>query len=151
MEQIARGSRRTFYLHAMEAEDDLPPQPGGGSYAALVWATRPTSDAQKLRISHALITGGCRCVVCGGDEPEAWVEAADDAYLAQDLPAPVPRDRFVTTSSHPGEPPDQVVFFLAQATRDPGFSRYVVLLIGHDELTRERLFRAVRDVAGAWA
>jgi hypothetical protein len=146
MQQIATDDRRAFFLQAMEPGDDLPPPFGDQPYAALVWATRPTSDVQKQRIAHALIASGCRYVVCGGAQSEAWEEAADDAYLTQDdLPDPVPQDRMVMTSSHRGEPPDEVVFFLANNTRlHHEFSRYLVLLVGPDGPVHERLTEAVR-------
>jgi hypothetical protein len=149
MQQIASDGSRAFFLHALEPRDELPPPFGGEPYAALVWATRPTSDAQKQRIAHALIESGCGYVVCGGAQSEAWEEAADDAYLTQDLPDPVPDERFVMTSSHPREPPDEVVHFFVHATgmhRD--FARYLVLVVGPDEPVQERLTEAVREEAG---
>jgi hypothetical protein len=141
MEQIASDSHRAFFFHAMDPADHLPPPSDGEPYAALVWATRPTTDAQKQRIAHALIASGCRYAVCGGAQSEAWEEAADDAYLTQDdLPDPV-----VMTSSHRGEPPDEVAFYLANNTRlHHEFSRYLVLLVGPDGPAQDRLIEAVR-------
>jgi hypothetical protein len=141
MQQIATDGRRAFFLHAQQPEDELPPF-AGEPYGALVWATRPTTNAQKQRIAHALIAGGCRYVVCGGAQSEAWEEAADDAYLLLDLP----EAELVMTSSHRNEPPDEVAFFLvsvAHMHRD--FSRYLVLVVGPDEPVQERLTEAVRE------
>jgi hypothetical protein len=147
MEQIASDSHRAFFIHALKPGDEPPPPFDGEPYAALVWATRPTTDPQKQRIAHALIASGCRYVVCGGAQSEAWEEAADDAYLTQDdLPDPVPRDRMVMTSSHRGEPPDEVAFFLVNNTRlHHEFSRYLVLLVGPDGPAQDRLIEAVRE------
>jgi hypothetical protein len=145
MQQIATDGARAFFLHALEPRDELPPPFDGEPYAALVWATRPTSDAQKQRIAHALIESGCGYVVCGGAQSEAWEEAADDAYLLQERP----EDDMVMTSSHRGEPPDEVVFFLANGTRmHRDFARYLVLVVGPDEPVQERLTEAVREEAG---
>lgn len=148
MQQIASDSQRAFFLHALEPGDELSPPFEGEPYAALVWATRPTSEAQKQRITHALIASGCRYVVCGGAQSEAWEEAADDAYLVADLP----QDDVVMTSSHRGEPPDEVVFFFANNTRLHGeYTRYLVLVVGPDEPVQERLTEAVREEAEAAA
>ncbi|WP_420129964.1 DUF7684 family protein [Longimicrobium sp.] len=142
MQQIATHDRRAFVLHAMEPADALPPLFGDEPFAALVWATRPTSNAQKQRITHALIAGGCRYVVCGGAETDAWEEAADDAYLVLDLPD----DDVVMTSSHRGEPPDEVVFFLVHSARtDRDFARCLLLVVGADAPVEERLSECVRE------
>lgn len=147
MQQIASDPHRAFFFHAMQPADALPPF-AGEPYAALVWATCPTSEAQKHRIAQALIESGCRYVVCGGAECEAWEEAADDAYLMQDLPD----DGGVMTTSHRGEAPDEVVFFLANATRmHRDFSRCLVLLVGPDGPVEERLIESVREEVEAAA
>ncbi|HEX6371834.1 MAG TPA: hypothetical protein VF006_23125 [Longimicrobium sp.] len=151
MERIASDRRRAFFLRVIEPDEAPEPPFGGEPYAALVWAARRTSDAQKQRTAQALIASGCRYVVCGGVESDAWEDAADGAYLEQDLPEPVPHALFVTTTSHRGEPEDEVVFFLINNTSagGHGFSRYLVLLIGADDGVRERLTAAVRaQVAG---
>lgn len=149
MQQIATDGRRTFFLHALEPADALPPF-DGEPYAALVWATCPTFEAQKQRIAHALIDSGCAYVICGGAEAEAWEEAVDDACLAQYVAEPGAEDRFVTTTSHRGEPPDQVAAFLVHAAGAGGhLSRCLVLLVGPDELVEERLIESIRDEVGA--
>lgn len=149
MEQVAADAYRAFFFHAMEPGEALEVPFGGEPYAALVWSARRTTDAQKARITQALIASGCGYVVCGGAESERWEDAADEAYLDQNLPHPVPDDRFVMTTSHPGEPPDEVVFFLTNATRlHREFARYLVLLVGDDDAVRQRLIDIVRHEAG---
>jgi hypothetical protein len=150
MEQIASDARRAFFVRALAPGEEFAPPFDGEPYAALVWATtRRMPATQKQRIATALIASGCRYVVCGGAESESWEEAADDAYLAQDLPEPVPDEQFVMTSSHPREPEDEVAHFFVHATgmhRD--FARYLVLLIGADDGVRARLTAAVREEVG---
>lgn len=146
MEQIASDSRRAFFLRVLAPGEAFASPFDGEPYAALVWATRRVPAAQKQRIATALIASGCRYVVCGGVESESWEEAADDAYLAQDLPEPVPDELFVMTSSHSREPEDDVAHFFVHATgmhRD--FARYLVLLIGAEDGVRTRLTAAVRE------
>lgn len=150
MQKIATDGGRSFFLHAIEPGDHLPPPFDGEPYAALVWATRPTFEAQKQRIARALVESGCRYVVCGGAESEVWEEAADDAFLAQDLADPVPGDPFGTTTSHRGEPPDEVAAFLVHAAGTGGdLPRGLVLVVGPDELAQDRLIEAIREETGA--
>lgn len=83
-------------------------------------------------------------------ECQAWEDAADDAYTGQDLPEPVPDERFVMTTSHPGEAEGDVLFFFVHnthfATYD--FARYLVLIIGADDGLQARLTESVRAEAG---
>jgi hypothetical protein len=150
MQQIASDSRCVFFLHALHPDDALSPPFDSEPYAALVWATRPTFDAQKQRIAHGLIGSGCAYVVCGGAEAEAWEEAVDDACLAQDVAEPGGKGRFVTTTSHRGEPPDEVAAFLVHAAGTSGdLSRCLVLIVGPDGLVQDRLIEAIREETAA--
>ncbi len=92
------------------------------------------------------IATGCRYVVCGGVESEAWEDAADDAYLAEDSPEPVSDELFVMTTSHPGEPADEAAFFFVHNTRfgDHDFAHHPVLMVGEDAAMRGRLVAAIR-------
>lgn len=146
MEPIASDGRRAFFLRVLAPGEAPAPPFGGDPYPALVWAARRTTPAQKRRLAAALVETGCRYVVCGGAECEAWEEAADDAYLDQDLPDPESTDRLVLTTSHPREPEDEVAFFFVHDTRFGGhdFTRFLVLLIGDDPGARERLAAAIR-------
>lgn len=148
MERIASDARRTFHLGVLPPDEVPDPPFDGERYPVLVWATRPTTDVQKQRIARALIASGCRYVVCGGVESDAWEDAADRAYLEQDLLEPVPDDRFVMTTSHHGEPEDEVAHFFVHNTcfGDHDFTRYLVLLIGADDGVQTRLAAAVRAV-----
>jgi hypothetical protein len=145
MERIASDARREFHLRVLGQDEPLAPPFGEVPYAALVWSTRRTSAGQKRRLADRLIASGCRYVVCGGVECESWEDAADCAYIEQDLPEPVPDDRFVMTTSHPREPEDEAAHFFVHATAlHREFSRYLVLMIGADDGVRTRLTGAIR-------
>lgn len=146
MQHIASDARRAFFLRVLAPGEALDPPFEGTPYPALVWATQPIPDEQKRRIADALITGGCRYVVCGGAEADAWEDAADDAYIEQDLPEPVPDDRFVMTTSHPGEAAEDVAFFFVHNTSFGAhdFTRYLVLIFGADDCVQARVAEAVR-------
>lgn len=149
MEPIASDPRRAFFLRVLAPDEALGSPFDGEPYPVLVWATRPASDAEKRRIADALIASGCRYVVCGGVECREWEHAADRAYIEQDLPEPVPDERFVMTTSHRGEPEDDVAFFFVNNTcfGDHDFARYLVLLVGEDDGVRQRLTAAIREHA----
>jgi hypothetical protein len=146
MEQIASDGQRTFLLRVMAPDEDLGDPFDGELYPALVWDTRPASEAQKRRMARSLIASGCRYVVCGGVESEAWEHAADRAYTEQDLPEPVPDELFVMTTSHRGEEVDDVAFFFVHNTNfgDHDFTRYLMLLVGPVDGVKARLVEAVR-------
>jgi len=149
MEPIASDPRRAFFLRVLGPDEALGSPFGGEPYPALVWATRPAPDAEKRRLADALIATGCRYVVCGGVECWQWEHAADRAFIEQDLPEPQADERFVMTTSHRGEPEDDVAFFFVQNTcfGDHDFARYLVLLVGDHAPTRERLIAAIREHA----
>jgi hypothetical protein len=150
MQQIASDSRRAFFLRVLAPGEPLGSPFGGEPYPALVWATQPTSGEQRQRIADALIASGCRYVVCGGVESDAWEDAADCAYIGQDLPEPVPNALFVMTTSHRDESESEVAHFFVRDTSFGGhdFMRYLVLMIGMDEDVQARLAAAVRAEAG---
>lgn len=146
MEQIASDSDRAFFLRVLAPDEELGSPFDGESYPVLIWATQRTSAAYKQRVAEALIASGCRYVVCGGVESEPWEDAADEAYVMQDLPEPVPDERFVMTTSHRGEPEDEVAHFFVHATRmHREYPRYIVLMIGADDGVQARLTEAVRE------
>ena len=147
MEQIASDSQRTFFLRVMQPGEELGSPFGGEPYPALVWATGRTTAAQKHRLCTELIASGCRYVVCGGRECGAWEEAADEAYVAQDLSDAELAEQHVMTSSHEREPADEVAFFFANHTRlgPHDFRRHLVLVIGDDPRARAALVASLRE------
>jgi hypothetical protein len=147
MEQIASDGRRTFFLRVLAPGEVLDSPFGGDPYPALVWATGRTTEAQKARLCAALIASGCRYVMCGGRESEAWEEAADEAFTAQDLTDAGFRERMVMTSSLVGYPPDEAAFDFIHTTNfgEHDFTRYVVLMIGDDARVRQQLIAAIRE------
>lgn len=141
MEQIASDAVREFYLRVVQPGEALGSPFGGEPYPALVWATGRTTASQKARLGAELIASGCRYVVCGGWECAAWEEAADEAFVAQDLSDEELAERHVTTTSHEREPADEVAFFFANNVDfgPPEFRRYLVLMIGDDPRARAEL------------
>lgn len=146
MEPIASDGRRTVLLRVMAPGEAPESSSDGAPFPALVWAAVPTSAEQKHRLCAVLLADECRYVVCGGMEAAAWEDAADEAFAAQDLSDAESEARHVMTTSHPGESPAEVVFFLIWTTifDEHDFTRYVVLLVGEDDRVREELVAGIR-------
>ena len=124
---------RQVWLESLEPPYRLSLPFPMGPYVCLLWANVPNVPAdQRRRLCTELIASGCRYLVCGGHECEAWHDTADDAYLAVD-PSGVSPDVHVMTTWHEGEPLKDVVFFFLNCA-DDGLShrRHLILQIGHD-------------------
>ncbi len=151
MELIASDARREFHLRVIQPGEELGSPFGGEPYPALLWSTGRTTASQKARLCAELIASGCRYLVCGGRECAAWEEAADDAFVAQDLSDEELAERHVMTTSHEREPADDVAFFFANnlvfGTDD--FRRHLVLMIGDDPRARAELVTSLREEVDA--
>lgn len=151
MEKIAADSEREFYLRVMQLDDTLGDPFDGELYAVLLWATRTTTAARKHRVCAALIASGCRYVVCGGRESVAWEDAADEAFLAQDLPEADIDENLVMTTSHERESMDDVAFFFTRCTNfgPHDFTRFLVLMMGDNPDIRADLVATLRGYVEA--
>jgi hypothetical protein len=121
----------------------------GRCFPCLLW---DSGDARTIEERHRLVSGlleqGCRYFVCGGSNPSAWEDAADEAHVAMTLDASHSERnaRLVMTTAHRGESEDDVAFFFVLNTSfdHPRFSDFLVLVIGTDNVAAERLAEGVR-------
>ena len=108
------------------------------------------TEAQRSAVARALLKGGCRYAVCGGQSCEAWHDAVDTAFVEQHLddPEELREAVHVMTTWHAGESPDDVAFFFVRNTNFDrhDFKRYLVLHVGTGK-TREQVDAAVRGYA----
>lgn len=150
MERSAADAERTFFLRVLAPGETVDPPFDDEPYAVLLWATEPTSFDQKYALVSSLVAGGCRFIACGGWESAAWEDAADEAATAPDRPDPVAPLGHVTTTSHDGEPPDEVAAFLAHSSHagPHRLAKCLVLVIGDDARVREQLVAALRAITG---
>jgi hypothetical protein len=91
----------------------------GAAFPVLVWDRLGTSTADERHgLAQALIRGGCRYAVCGGANSSDWERAFDVAFVMDHLDDPEQGcpDALVMTTSHVGEPPDEVAFFFVTCT-----------------------------------
>lgn len=108
---------------------------GPEPFSCLLWDHdgRATSE-QRAVLVRTLLHAGCRYFVCGGQNCEAWHDAADDEFLARQAhEARAALDiEYVMTSWHEGEGVDEVAFFFVNCSDLHGhdFRRFLVLHVG---------------------
>ncbi|HAK96020.1 MAG TPA: hypothetical protein DCM87_13770 [Planctomycetes bacterium] len=124
--------------------DPLP----GGPFPCLLWDHDGRSPAPlRSAVARALLEAGCRYVVCGGHNCEAWHDAIDWEFVNAhiDDPTGVTDAAHVMTSWHDGQTPDDVAFFFVRNTNfdDHDFRTHVVLHVGAGS-DHDRLNAAVR-------
>jgi len=85
---------------------------------------------------ESLLDGGCRYLVCGGDDCEWWHDVADELFVAKYLNSSGAKreDNHVMTTWHANEAPEDVAFFFVFNTNfdDITFSRFLVLNLGSE-------------------
>jgi len=132
VERILEISGREFFFQVLEKpEPFLPPYPGF-SFPCLIWDARGSWPRELVdRFADAVIASGCRYAVCAGVDCERWHDWIDESFLAQNLEGPDYEARFVMTSWHTGQSPNEVAFFLTGANFDQhDFRHFVVLQLG---------------------
>lgn len=107
----------------------------GTHYPCLLWDhTGGILFEEKTQMAQALIGTGCRYAVCAGCDSDEWHLAFDTAFLNEYGAEPEEfwAGKFVMTTSHSGESPDEVAHFFVMNTNFEGhdFDKYLVLHIG---------------------
>jgi hypothetical protein len=91
--------------------------------------------------------------VCGGDDPLAWEEAADEAFVMITLNASEAEvaERMVMTTAHEAESEEEVVLFFVSCTNFSAhsFTDFLVLTIGSEIGAVGRLWSAVQAIVSA--
>jgi hypothetical protein len=129
---------------------------GGDPYACVVVdCASHLKPSEREALARALVSTGCRYVVCAGTAADAWEEEVGWAHLRSD-PGLDPRTT-VMTMAQDGQSLDEVLSFAftaTQAVRDGDGTEVVlrqvlVLLVGEDGGFRPQLDRLVAAAAGA--
>jgi hypothetical protein len=156
MEEIATSGGRTFWL--LQQPEPLPSSVpfGGRSFACLLWDSGGERTAEERHlVVAALIDAGCRYFVCGGADPSAWEQAADEAFVMMTLNAAEAEvdERMVMTTAHEAESAEKVVLFFVSCTDFSAhtFADFLVLTIGSDGGAVGRLCSALRAIVSARA
>ena len=115
----------------------------GDVYVAMLWACDDTFNADgRIEVATALIRSGCRYIVCGGVNCEAWHDYADLAWVNLDLlPGSSGETPAVMTSWHANESEKDVIWFAFNCTsfEEHDFRKFLFVLVGHDPLTQTRI------------
>ena len=123
-------------------------------FGCLLWDDRKTSNRDDRQLlTRTLLSLGCATLACGGTDCEAWHDAADEELA--EISALDASERFVMTTWHTDETPEQVArYFADQAVIDDRAVREnIVVYLGATGTTLEKLRSAVEAVVGTplWA
>ena len=151
MYEVANIHGRTYTATSLTDEGSIAAPLPGVFFPCLIWDHDGCSSAHvRSAVARALLEAGCRYVVCGGRDCEAWHDAVDWEFVSAHLddPTVVTDAAHVMTSWHNGETPDDVAFFFVLNTNfdDHDFRTFLVLHVGSGP-DHERLDAAVRKHA----
>lgn len=147
MDLILDHAPRSYWLQAIGNVSEFESPFAGAPYPCLIWDTRGGRSADELSgLSRALVASGLRYAVCAGVECNRWHHAIDHAFIELELDGEEYESRFVMTSEHADESPDDVAFFFVFNTNFDAhdFTRFLVLQIGIDSAVELLLRKAVR-------
>lgn len=151
MDVLAEKEGKIYRAVAIDAPNDFISPFSGLLFPCLIWDhDGGFSEAQREVVANRLLQAGCRYVVCGGQNCEAWHYAVDIEFVRQhsDDSEEVLEAVHVMSSWHTGESPDDVAFFFVLNTNFDyhDFVRFLVLHVG-DCRTRKEVDAAVRRYA----
>ena len=151
MRILAENQGRTYGAMSIDAPGDVVNPFPGNLFPCMIWDHDGSfSEAQRSEVTRRLLEAGCRYVVCGGQNCEAWHNATDKEFLRQhaDDSYDTRDDLHVMTTWHVDESPDDVAFFfvLNMNFDDHDFEYYLVLHIG-DGRAMDEVDAAVRRYA----
>ena len=151
METIAEHGGKAYYAITINRGDAFVSPLAAFPFPCLIWDhDSHCSQDQRVDITKALLASGCRYVVCGGTECEAWHDTVDLEWVREHLDEPddVQAAAHVMTTWHNSETPDEVAFFFVMNTNfdQHDFTRFLVVHIGSGATVGE-LNGAVRKQA----
>lgn len=151
MNVLAENDGKTYEAAVIAGPDcfacPLPCAP----FPCLIWDHGSDfTDGQRLAVAKKLLEAGCRYVVCGGADCEAWHDAIDWEFVQQHLndAEEICHATHVMTTGHEGESPREVAYFFVHLTNfaEHDFMHYLVLHVATGPAA-EQVNAAVRDEA----
>jgi hypothetical protein len=137
---------RTIHVVALDETRIIPTSFSGHPYCCLLWDHEGRSGREsQAAVAHDLVSSGCRYVVCGGTNCEAWHDAIDDACITFDSSGKIVDGPLVMTTWHDGESPEEVAQFFIRCTGvgDIKFTRFLIVHVGRGP-SDQALDQAVR-------
>ena len=112
-----------------------PPFAGADFVVLIINNDDAISPDDQCALSLALVRAGCRYAVCVGHNCSTWDDSVDYANIEVD--PELTKERFVMTSWHENDTPNQIARFFLNCT-----TFYLVLSVGRDdsllsEITRQ--------------
>lgn len=137
MKILARHGERDYRSESIASARRLESPFSGEQFACLLWNHGDARDVDRASaLLESLLDGGCRYLVCGGDDCEWWHDMADELFVAKYLDSSEAEreENQVMTTWHADEPPEDVAFFFVFNTSfdDITFSRFLVLNLGSE-------------------
>ena len=145
MRALVDTPNRTIHVVALDEPHVMPMPFGGQPYCCLLWDHEGRAGlAWQAAVAHDLVSSGCRYVVCGGANSEAWHDAVDDECITFDSSGELVEVPLVMTTWHDGESPEEVAEFFVHCTgvETLEFTRFLILHVGKSA-SREALDQAV--------
>jgi len=135
MNVLAEIEDKVYGAIAIDGPEGFTPPFSDVMFPCLIWDNDGHfTDAQRSAVARILLEVGCRYVVCGGENCDAWHIAGDTEFVQQHLDdtEELRETVHVMTTSFPDESPDDMAFFFVFYTNfdDHDFKRYLVLHIG---------------------
>jgi hypothetical protein len=151
MNVLAEAEAKIYAAIAIDDPGDFVSPFPGTLFPCMIWDHEGCfTEAQRALVAKGLLQAGCRYVVCGGQNCEAWHDAVDIEFVRQhvDDSDEARETVHVMTSWHADEGPDDVAFFFVLNTNfdDHDFMRYLVLHVGRGR-AKEEVDAAVRRYA----
>jgi len=119
----------------------------GAPYVLLLVVVDPTvTAAERDAVSDQIVGSGCRYACATGHECSEWDTSIDMSYIATDAEFHPPRETFIMTTWHDGDPLGNVIDFAFDCTNfdDHVFTRFLVAFVGDDPSVRRECEALVR-------
>jgi hypothetical protein len=139
MQLVVRGLEKEYWLEALGEAAEFRAPLEGPPYVCLLWASSSSSVADRAVLTRALVASNCVYAVCGGVECEAWHDMVDEAAAEA--------NRFVMTTWHSGESPEDLAHFFVWAARpddDLQVTHHLIVVVGANGSAGAQLAAAVR-------
>jgi hypothetical protein len=135
MDIIAENDGRIYVRANVDRPSDFTSPFPGHLFPCLLWDHEGHfTEPARSNLAQVLLEAGCRYVVCGGQNCQAWHDAIELEFVKAHLDDSenVWESAHVMTTWHEGESPDEAAFFFVMNTNFDfhDFNRYLVLHIG---------------------
>jgi|GEM_PF-2287065 len=136
MEHLLTSSRGQDVFHICLTSPyslDRPPFAGADFVVLIINNDPDISTDDQYALSLALVRAGCRYAVCIGHNCSTWDDSVD--YANMELDPELTDSKFVMTTWHENDTPDQIAnFFLNCTTFDDNvFTNFLILSVGPND------------------